>query len=32
LDCAADHASRDKTETGPIKVPQIDNVGGHRAF
>jgi hypothetical protein len=32
MDCTADHPSRDKTETGPIKVPQIDDVGGHRKF
>jgi len=27
---AADHSPRDLTEPGTIKIPQIDNVGGHR--
>jgi hypothetical protein len=29
---AAYHSPRDLTEPGTIKIPQIDNVGGHRAI
>ncbi len=30
VDRAADHAPCDKTEAGSIKIPQIDDVRGHR--